>query len=183
MASNTLDLGFASPGSVLEAAIKCCPGEADMLSYAVTQGASVNTFDQGQGQSLRDSPPLVEAVNGLNFAAIQFLLQHDADPNQCTLSSEMTALHSACLNVYLPIATLLLQHGASVDMPYKYNKWNQLTPLHCLFGLRYWHYKRNDQKTQADRAVLLRCLCLVLRSSLNWCRAGYYSTRGQMRRE
>jgi ankyrin len=60
---------------------------------------------------------------------VLYLLQHDVDANRATRGS-VTPLKAAIDGQHLDIATLLLEHGASVDVLDR----NQHTPLQCVMN-------------------------------------------------
>lgn len=90
---------------------------------------------------------LYYATHATKLEIMKVLLEHEADPDD-------ESLHIACQNLNLSAAKLLLDHGASINLP-GIDRFDSCTPLENLCC------KADVNRNVADPKVILKILAKV----------------------
>jgi uncharacterized protein len=113
-----LDLSWVnalSPDGFSPLGLACFMGQLDPVRLLIAYGADVN---QASNNALAVAPLHSAAAASdptASYEMVDFLLQHDADPNQAQASGH-TPLHTAAHLGRTEVAELLLQYGADPSL-------------------------------------------------------------------
>ncbi|MBN3301882.1 CFA54 protein, partial [Amia calva] len=88
--------------------IACAFGHADIVHFLGAKNAELNLLDN------KGRTPLVTAVEYQQEHCVVELLDHNANPNLADINGN-TALHLTAMVPSIPLAELLLRHGASIN--------------------------------------------------------------------
>lgn len=107
--------------------VAACAGDLQAMRSAISQGASVNSsvlvpgvFEAFKPAKSGHLSPLAGAASNGQLAAVKFLIASGAEISPCTTRSASSPLHQACRSNSFDIVSLLLEHGADVDIDNAY---------------------------------------------------------------
>ncbi|KAM3418463.1 hypothetical protein BST61_g4448 [Cercospora zeina] len=107
--------------------VAACAGDLQAMRSAISHGASVNSsvlvpgvFEAFKPAKSGQLSPLAGAASNGQLAAVEFLIANGAEISPCTTKSASSPLHQACRSNSFDIVSLLLEHGADVDIDNAY---------------------------------------------------------------